>query len=95
MYKTQVGGKDFYIPDRMLDGIKRYVEDGIIPGSFLRAIIENDLRNAVGCADDENLVNIPAYVSYFYNETPGACWGSKEKMKRWVEYKTQGKEMEE
>lgn len=74
----------FYIPERMMGGIKRYVEHGIEPGSFLTAIIQNDLKTAVAHADNENMQNLPAYVSYFYNECPLACWGSPHKMEAWI-----------
>jgi hypothetical protein len=74
----------FYIPERMMDGIKRYIEHHIKPGSFLCAVIQNDLREAVGAADDENIANLPAYVGYFYNEAPSICWGSREKMEAWL-----------
>ncbi len=81
MYKFN----NFYIPERMMGGIKRYIENGILPGSFLKAVIQNNLSDAVGQADDENLQNLPAYVGYFYNEAPFNCWGSKTKMEKWVE----------
>ena len=74
----------FYIREQMMGGIKRYVESGISPGSFLTAIIQNDLSGAVANADDENLRNIPAFVSYFYNECPSGCWGSPHKMETWI-----------
>ena len=38
---------DYYIPDRMMDGIRRYIEQGIHPGHFLTAVIMNDLAEAV------------------------------------------------
>lgn len=76
--------KDFYIPDRMQGAIHRYINNGIRPGSFLEAVICNDLFTAVGKADEENLENLPAYAAYFYNEAPSACWGSKEKMEAWI-----------
>ena len=75
----------FYIPSRMIAGIRRYVDERIPPGRFLTAIIQNNLSGAVGQADDENMKNIPAFVGYCYNKTPGACWGSKAKMKAWLE----------
>lgn len=75
---------EFYIPERMMPGIRRYVESGIVPGDFLCAVIQNDLSEAVGRADDENLKNLPAYVAYFYNEVPSNCWGSKERMQEWA-----------
>jgi len=76
---------EYYIPERMMPGIKRYVEHGAEPGSFLSAIIQNNLSEAVGRADSENQKNIPAFVAYFYNKCPLACWGSKEKMESWID----------
>ncbi len=75
---------NFYIPDRMMKSIQHYVKDRIKPGSFLRAVICNNLGDAVGQADDTNINNLPAYAAYFYNETPSSCWGSKEKMDAWL-----------
>jgi len=77
--------RDWYIPQRMMGAIDRYINQGIRPGHFLTAIICNDLKEAAIRADNENLVNFPAYVSYFCNEAPSACWGSEEKMKAWLE----------
>ena len=76
--------REFYIPERMMPGIERYVQDRVMPGSFLQAVISNDLRLACANADEENLRNLPAYVAYFYNETPSGCWGSQEKMFYWI-----------
>ena len=73
-----------YIPKRMMPGIKRYVENGIKPGDFLTAVIQNNLLMAYRCADSENIKNIPAYIAYFYNKCPMGCWGSPEKMKNWI-----------
>ena len=76
--------RGFYIPKRMMDGISMYINHKIKPGGFLRAVISNNLKDAVGMADDENLANLPAYVSYFYNEAPSDCWGSEEKLNAWI-----------
>ena len=72
------------IPERMHGAITRYIERRIAPGNFLTAVICNDLREAVHRADDENIKLLPAYVSYFYNEAPSPCWGSREKMNEWI-----------
>jgi len=77
--------REFTIPMRMMSIIEMYIENGIIPGHFLQAIICNDLHKALAHADSENLRNIPAYPMFFYNQTPGLCWGSKEKMLAWSE----------
>jgi len=82
---TGYGFRKWYIPDRMMGGIRRYIDEKIKPGEFLTAVICNDLAEAVGQADDENINNLPAYVSYFYNLAPAICHGSKKKMDEWLE----------
>ena len=76
--------RQFYIPERMMGAIIRYIENRIPPGGFLIAVITNNLQQAVARADEENMANIPAYVAYFYNEAPGNCWGSQEKYQDWL-----------
>ena len=76
--------REFYIPERMMGSLRRYIDEKIRPGNFLSAVIRNDLRDACGLADDENLTNLPAYVAYFYNEAPSICWGSQAKMVAWL-----------
>ena len=67
-----------------LDGLQRYIEHRIPTGGFLRAVLENDLREACAMADDENVKVIPIYVNWLYNEAPSACWGSPEKVANWL-----------
>jgi len=76
--------RGFVIPEYMMGGIQRYIDHGLEPGDFLTAVICNDLHLAVGRADDLNIVNLPAYVGYLYNEAPSECWGSREKMEAWI-----------
>jgi hypothetical protein len=74
------------IPDYMRDGIKMYIERGIAhPGGFLTAIIQNDLKEAVRRADDTNRRLLANYVDFFYNYAPIDCWGSPDKMAKWIE----------
>ena len=68
--------RQFTIRPDMMDAIYRYIYEGITPGHFLTAIIDNDLREAVGRADKGNMANLPAFVAYFHNEAPRSCWGS-------------------
>lgn len=75
----------WHIPDRMMPAIRRYIDEGVIPRGFLQAVICNDLQEAWGYADDENLENLPAYVAFFCDETPLICWGSRKKMLAWAE----------
>jgi hypothetical protein len=81
------GFKVYEIPDRMREGIELYINCGVLPGSFLQAVIKNDLKQAVMYADDENMANLPAYANYFYNHAPHDCWGSENLMESWVREK--------
>ena len=76
--------RHYVIRPDMMGAIHRYIDHGIPPGSFLTAVIENNLSEAVGRADDENCANLPAFVAYFYNEAPSPCWGSREKRLAWI-----------
>ena len=71
------------LPKSLQGGAQRYIERGIIPGSFLRAVISNNLVEAVARADDNNLPRLKEIVLWWYNEAPGGCWGSEQKMEAW------------
>jgi hypothetical protein len=75
------------IPERMRIALMSYVRDRRKPGDFLTAVICNDLRNAVGHADESNLPLLKLYVWWFYNVAPADCHGSREKMNKWLENK--------
>ncbi len=77
--------RGFYIPSRMMEKLLEYINHGASVGHFLTAVLCNDLSEAVGRADDENLRNLPAYSTFLYNEAPSTCYGSKEKMEAWLE----------
>lgn len=85
----------FHIPEHMKSALSDYVEKGLPPGGFLTAVICNDLKEAVGRADSENLRNLPAFVRYFYNEAPSSCWGSTERLLAWVAKFAAGREATE
>jgi hypothetical protein len=73
------------IPVRMWDSIENYIVEGDHNvGHFVKAIITNDLTEAVAHADSENLALLPNYVKFFYNEAPLNCWGSEEAFQNWT-----------
>lgn len=63
------------IPEHMQDAARRYIEHGIAPGSFLTAVICNDLFGAVGIADEINRAAMWRWCLFFYNEAPSMCLG--------------------
>jgi len=78
-------GIDFSeIPEHMRDGLRLYIDRGLPPGSFLMAVLTNDLAGAFGKADLINQSKIKDYVSFLYNHAPRQCWGSVEKVDEWI-----------
>jgi hypothetical protein len=73
------------IPQYTLDSLTRYVEHGIPPGSFLCAVLENNLVRSVGRADRENLAALPEIVKYVYNEIPSNAWGNSKSVSDYIE----------
>ena len=72
------------IPEHIFGGIRRWIEFGDHPGHFLMAVITNNLKEAVGRADDECIAGLPAIVGYLYNVAPSECWGSEERAAAWA-----------
>jgi hypothetical protein len=63
--------------DRFVQSLQLYAEHGCEPGSFLRAVLENDLFEAVSRADSEAASSLPDIVRYIYNNIPMGIWGSR------------------
>lgn len=72
-------------PPLTLQSIDRYAKGRIPPGSFLIAVLENDLRMAMGRADRRNREALWDVVRYCVNEIPSSCWGSPELVNQWLE----------
>lgn len=81
-------GQYSLIPERMQAALKRYVVDRIKPGSFLTAVITNDLRGAFDHADEENSKLVGLYVRWFINVPPWSCWGNVKNMQAWLAEKS-------
>ncbi len=77
------------LPDHLRESLNAYIEQGRPTGGFLQACIENDMKEAFGRADENNLLIIPAIVGYLYNEAPQGCWGYKGAFTAWLEKKRQ------
>ncbi len=72
------------VSDTVKDSLARYVEHRIETGGFLRAVLENNLKEACGRADEQNQATLFHIVGYIYNELPSVAWGSPEKVRQWL-----------
>ena len=75
------------IPKHMVDAVFNYFEKGWRPGSFLSAVLANDLVGAVMHADHINQKYLKEYVSWLYWHAPGranGAWGSRNAVEEWI-----------
>lgn len=75
-----------YLPDHLREGVERWIEQGITPGSFLRAVIRNDLAQAVLRADDTSLASLPSIMRWFIEWGPNGSYGSDKVFSQWPMY---------
>ena len=73
------------IPERIIQGLLRYIEAGSTPGQFLRGVLENNLAQAVTYADKKSEQALCGLVKLITHTVPGSCWGGPEKVKRWIQ----------
>jgi hypothetical protein len=78
---------EYFIQAHLVEALELYVSDGAVPGSFLEAVLCNDLAQACARADHINIRNIPAFAAWLYNEAPIPSWGSPERVAAWVDRK--------
>lgn len=76
----------------MVEGLRNYFEHGVVTGSFLSALLCNDLKETVACADSMNRDYLVEWVHWLYNEAPAGSWGSREAVQEWSKARAQAAE---
>ena len=69
----------------ILETLYNYIDEGCPTGGFLNAVLSNNLKESFGRADNFNQEHLHDIVQFLYNEAPGPCWGSPDKVKAWIE----------
>lgn len=67
-------------PEHIRESIDAYTQQGRPTGSFLHAVLSNDLAAAVARADEANIVLLPHIVAYVNARVPFAVWGDVAKV---------------
>ena len=75
-----------------MEGLIAFRDEGIPPGDFLRAVLENNLMEAFSRADGENTRDMAEIMEFVYNDMPVDCHGSREKVNAWLDRKIQERE---
>jgi len=72
------------VPSQLHDGLVLYLTDGVRPGSFLTAVLENDLITAVRRGDPECRAQLAPIVDFLLRHVPIRAWGSAENVATWI-----------
>lgn len=73
------------LPETLKEGLIAYAEHKCPTGSFLKAVLSNDLFEAIGRADFISRDHLPVIADFIRNQLPRECWGSKEIVEKWLE----------
>jgi hypothetical protein len=72
------------LPEHTAYSLAVFVTTGSLPGGFLRAVLKNDLMEAVAQADSENLAALKDICLFIHNHIPADCHGSLENVNTWA-----------
>jgi len=72
------------VPVHLHDGLVGYLVHGCPPGSFLTAVLMNDLVGAIAHADDVSAAHLQPLVRWLYRYAPANAWGSCDTVHLWV-----------
>lgn len=72
------------LPEDTQEALDNYVKYGHC-GHFILAVVENNLIQAYNRADADNVAHMQDIVRYVYNKMPSDCWGSKDKVEKWID----------
>ena len=82
--KLDWGGIFSKVPEHTQEALERYFLYGIEPGSFLQAVLSNDLYSAVARADTWNRTAIADIVTWIAHNAPDGSWGHPDYYREWV-----------
>lgn len=72
------------IPDTTAACLDRYLEKHLHPGSFLDAVLSNDLKESCARGGEDNLLCLYVIVAFLWNCAPASAWGSRERFEQWI-----------
>ena len=88
-YMTQGSGEKVdwsKVPEHIRGGLDRYITDGIPPGSFVTAVLKNDLARAIRFGDDDCQRALADIYRFLYWNAPAFCFGDTESFDKWIRH---------
>ena len=74
----------YNVPVHMVGGLQNYFCHHLRPGSFLEAVIVNDLKASCMLADETNRHHLWDYIHLFQAHAPTEAWGSPIRFNEWI-----------
>lgn len=74
----------YKLTEQSKESLYNYFVHGLEPGSFMTAVLTNDLYSAVGRADFVNIDLIPEYARWLVNRAPYGSFGDRDTVKGWL-----------
>lgn len=74
-----------YVPEHTHRALTDYFNKRWAPGSFLMAVLQNDLMQASFRADHINRAKLPEIAAWIYHNAPRGSWGSEEIIRGWLQ----------
>ena len=72
------------ISEDMQDSVRKWLEDGLLVGDFLKAALQNKFVQAYNFAPDAQKEHIQNWCWWLWNVAPARCWGSEENVTEWA-----------
>jgi hypothetical protein len=72
------------VPESLHEGLVEYLVARRPTGSFLEAVLRNDLKDACARVDAVNRPFLYYLVFFLYNYAPGNAWGSPAAVEAWL-----------
>lgn len=76
---------DGNVPEHLHEGLVAYLTERRPVGSFLHAVLANDLTQAITRADPISTLGLRETVLFLLNHAPAPAWGSHEQVDAWLE----------
>lgn len=77
------------VPEHLVEGLVAYIIHGQPTGSFLEAVLSNDLMESFGRADEKSRAGMFGIAMFIYNHAPNGSYGNPAKVTAWLEKKAE------
>lgn len=85
---TAKSNKIYKLEDNAIEKFDNFYKKGIVDSKFFWALFCNDFIGVIRFANAFQLIHLPAYAVYLHDNIPHICWGTKNRVERWIKKRT-------